>query len=37
MTEHGREIDRRAGRAGDIALLRYALIRQAADPALSTN
>jgi putative transposase len=37
MTEHEREIDRRAGRARDIALFRYALIRQAADPALSTK
>lgn len=37
MTESEREIDRRAGRARDIALFRYALIRQAADPALSSK
>ncbi len=37
MTEHEREIDRRAEVARDIALFRYALIRQAADPALSTK
>lgn len=37
MTEHERDSDRRAGRARDIALFRYALIRQAADPALSTK
>ena len=37
MTEHEREIDRRAGRARDIALFRYALIRQAADPSLTTK
>jgi putative transposase len=37
MTEHEREIDRRAERARDIALFRYALIRQAADPALTTK
>jgi len=37
MTEHEREIDRRADKARDIALFRYALIRQAADPALSTK
>jgi putative transposase len=37
MTEHEREIDRRAERARDIALFRYALIRQAADPALSSK
>jgi hypothetical protein len=37
MTEHEQEIDRRAERARDIALFRYALIRQAADPALSTK
>jgi putative transposase len=37
MTEHERKIDRRAERAHDIALFRYALIRQAADPALSSK
>lgn len=37
MTESERDSDRRAGRARDIALFRYALIRQAADPALSTK
>ena len=37
MTEHERDSDRRAARAHDIALFRYALIRQAADPALSTK
>jgi putative transposase len=37
MTEHEREIDRRAEVARDIALFRYALIRQAADPALSSK
>jgi putative transposase len=37
MTEHEREIDRRAQKARDIALFRYALIRQAADPALSSK
>jgi putative transposase len=37
MTEHERDRDRRAERARDIALFRYALIRQAADPALSTK
>ena len=37
MTEHEREIDRRATKAHDIALFRYALIRQAADPALTTK
>ena len=35
MTEHERDHDRRANTARDIALFRYALIRQAADPALS--
>ena len=37
MTEHERDSDRKADRARDIALFRYALIRQAADPALSTR
>ena len=37
MTEHERDRDRRAEVAQDIALFRYALIRQAADPALSTK
>ena len=37
MTEHERAIDRRTIKARDIALFRYALIRQAADPALSTK
>jgi len=37
MTEHERDSDRRAEAARDIALFRYALIRQAADPALSTR
>jgi putative transposase len=37
MTEHERDSDRRAERARDIALFRYALIRQAADPALSSK
>lgn len=37
MTEHERETDRRASKAHDIALFRYALIRQAADPALSSK
>ena len=37
MTEHERDSDRRANRARDIALFRYALIRQAADPALSSK
>ncbi|MGV1050521.1 MAG: helix-turn-helix domain-containing protein, partial [Solirubrobacterales bacterium] len=37
MTEHERAADRRAQAARDIALFRYALIRQAADPALSTR
>ncbi len=37
MTEHERDTDRRAKTARDIALFRYALIRQAADPALSTK
>lgn len=37
MTEHEREIDRRAQVAQDVALFRYALIRPAADPALSSK
>jgi len=37
MSEHERRSDRRAERARDIALFRYALIRAAADPALSTR
>jgi putative transposase len=37
MTEHERDSDRRADRAREVALFRYALIRQAADPALSTR
>jgi len=37
MTEHERHSDRRADRARDIALFRYALIRSAADPALSSK
>jgi putative transposase len=37
MTEQERVADRRAEKARDIALFRYALIRQAADPALSTR
>lgn len=37
MTESERDSDRRAHRARDIALFRYALIRQAADPALSSK
>jgi putative transposase len=37
MTESERDSDRRASQARDIALFRYALIRQAADPALSTK
>jgi len=37
MTESDRDRDRRAERARDIALFRYALIRQAADPALTTK
>ena len=37
MTKSEHEIDRRTARARDIALFRYALIRQAADPALSTK
>ncbi len=37
MTEHERDSDRRADRARDIALFRYALIRSAADPALSSK
>jgi len=37
MTEHERDSDRRAGKARDIALFRYALIRSAADPALSSK
>jgi putative transposase len=37
MTESERQIDRRAEVARDIALFRYALIRQAADPALSSK
>lgn len=37
MTEHERDSDRRAEVARDIALFRYALIRPAADPALSTK
>jgi putative transposase len=41
MTEHERAgeraADRRADRARDIALFRYALIRSAADPALTTR
>jgi hypothetical protein len=31
----GDEAERRAGRAREVALFRYALIREAADPALS--
>ena len=37
MTVHERERDRKADRGRDIALFRYALIRAAADPALSTR
>jgi putative transposase len=37
MTESERDSDRRAEVARDIALFRYTLIRQAADPALSTK
>jgi putative transposase len=37
MTGSERDSDRRAEVARDIALFRYALIRQAADPALSTK
>ena len=37
MTEHERDSDRRAEKARDIALFRYALIRQAADRSLSTK
>ncbi len=37
MTQHEREIDRRAEVAREVALFRYALIRPAADPALSSK
>ena len=37
MTAAGDEEARRAGRARAVALFRYALIREAADPALSTR
>lgn len=37
MSEHERRSDRGAERDRDIALFRYALIRAAADPALSTR
>ena len=37
MTPHDAASDRRAERARDIGLFRYALIREAADPALSTR
>ena len=37
MTAAGDEEARRAGRARAVALFRYALIREAADPGLSTR
>jgi putative transposase len=37
MTAAGDEEARRAGRARAVALFRYSLIREAADPALSTR
>jgi putative transposase len=37
MTAAGDEEARRAGRARTVALFRYSLIREAADPALSTR
>ena len=37
MTPQDRAGDRRSERARDIGLFRYALIREAADPALSTR